>query len=592
MTGPGATNDDRAQEGSTSLWQKLSLPSILGSLALTLLGGGRDAEAVVPPDRAVPASTSNALFFPARITPKEARFDPGSHMQKIDAAFDDGLERKRLLITLPAAARSELAHHADAYLSANPPKDFDSQLKWQRHLFVLRACDPCLAAGYDRAEEQALKSFLDGLDSWQKSKTPLRELDISMRKFHQLIGALGENGQASSLSKMMEIERELGGKQADLMAYVKSSLDTSRKRGLDDRKSSQEAIQSGSKNPVLKYIMTHSVNSEIEKSPDFKSEKGRWLFQEKLADGKKAGWIVELDSMFLQLHGRYYALRLASDPNVFVSMSEEEFRGALKGGRLDAKVKEARRTAELETKHADALMAYDFPKEGKIGYLRVFPDTHDKVISATLQSSMLLSAALTHRYGERLDNMQPIFTGSPTSAITGAIDKARAGGKGPAFYCIDLYNHGSPGEVAFDHGMTARDLVAIAKRYPDCRFAFTTIACFGGGLREGLLSEFKTELEKDPDLKSRVALFTQTKPNVPNYLAAVTTGLSSHPYSSTSYYLHMVDALYDPKCKTFGEAARRADLRTKECLSIDAECVIDGQLIGRHETIARNEARL
>jgi hypothetical protein len=536
----------------------------------------------VNPDRssAAPDLTANRLLFPVpqgAIEVAKREVAAASRMASIEAQFFDGVERKRLIITLTKDQKTDLANHADRYLASAAPAGFEERLRWHRHLYVLREIAPSRAASYEKAEEKSLQIALDDLDSWKKTNRSLRDLDLSMRQLHKLASALPDGGRRAVGAKMQTIEAELLGEPELVKAYVQKGIKSARGRGVEERANSQETIQKSTNTPILKYIMS-SLHDRLARNPDFKSDKGKWYFQEKVGSDKKESWIIELDTPYFRLHGdRYITLRHAAKPEMFISMTKEDFESDLKTHQLGARVAEARKHAALEELHSESLKTYDFPREGKIGYLRVFPDSFDQVISATLQSSMLLSTALNHRYQDRFVSIEPIFNAAPTKSIIAEIERARRDGNGPKFFCIDIYNHGSKEAVAFDYPLCASDMVEIAKKFPDCQFAFCTLACYGGGLREGFLKE----LEKEPELKKRMALFLQTKPNMPNYLASTESAFSMHPFSSTNYYLHLTEALYDPNCKTFGEAVRRADLKTKEYMSLDAECILDGVLIGK-----------
>ena len=146
-------------------------------------------------------------------------------------------------------------------------------------------------------------------------------------------------------------------------------------------------------------------------------------------------------------------------------------------------------------------------------------------------------------------------------------------------FVIELYNHGSPDSLPFSKPVTAKTLIDIAQAYPSCSFTYSTVACFGGGIR----NQFLNELKSHPDLANRIDLIMEAKPESVTHLVNI-HGQSSDPSTpnrlrSTLYLNELMIGILDQRVKTYGEAVRSADESTKRLFPQDAEEVINGKLI-------------
>lgn len=238
---------------------------------------------------------------------------------------------------------------------------------------------------------------------------------------------------------------------------------------------------------------------------------------------------------------------------------------------------------ETESKYANLLAGFDFPKTGQIEYVRLALDKFDPAITPMFFGSTVFAEKLRQFY-PNLQVGSPILTNKPKEGLRERVRKAYDAGIRQFF--VDIYAHGTEEKLLFGTDIEASDLTAIVKEFPDAKFYFSTVGCYGGGLREGFLQE----MERAPELKQRMALFLQTKPDVPNAIGGRVLKKTGRevkkvaPGELTLYQMVLLKALSEGK--TFGEAIIDADKESKVRMYLDPETIIEGQLITE---FARNE---
>lgn len=602
-TSPDRRSNEQAIQ-SESAWSFLKVPILFAGMATCV--ASVDAQQVLtlpdPPAKVwtdpnhsrltAPGGEKPAAEKPAKAEaparePIPHEFESRMSLASIERYFDNPGMRARFLPKTDEA-KSDMGAYLDRYLTENPPKSYPEHLRWQRYMAVYRHCDPCASSCLEEASVKHIESFLKMTHAWEKAADPFRSQDGYVRVIHQIYGALSEEGQQKCSERIGQMETALAARKKEALEYIDRSIKFASDLGLKERATSETAITVGASVPFAKHVLTEDLRGKLDGAKGFSlDDKGRWIFRE---EDKKANWVLELDRIVPvpAPYTRHLTLRSADTPGMFITVSEPAFLANLGRewiGRLTA---EARKGYESEQKGEKLLNGYDLPKEGKMTLLRIYPENHDYVVTATIQSSMLLAGAMKERYGARLDAPPIKFVDSPRDAIIEAIRAEMKDKKGSRFFCIELNNHGLPGYVAFRKPLTAHDVADIANAFPECKFAYTTIACFGGGLQPG----FSTQLMFDPSLKDRVSIFTQTKPYMENHIATVREGGGMMSHAATNYNLHLIKALYDPKVKTFGEAVRKADLATKEYKNLDGESIVDGELIGRAPSARRDDDAL
>ncbi len=255
---------------------------------------------------------------------------------------------------------------------------------------------------------------------------------------------------------------------------------------------------------------------------------------------------------------------------------------------LDDLVRAAQDSAKQSADGRKRLEAYDLPADAlketghKVAHIKVFPKTGGRQkdpVAANLAHGMYLSGTLQARYGAVVDVRPTLFTDDPKPALREELRRAYAAGG--RVFCVDIFSHGTDQELTFPTPLRAADLAGevgeFLEAHPECRVNLGTIACLGGGLRQGLLREFR----RRPELAKRMNVFLQVEPHVVNSPSEQTKGSAGETENAgTRYSNAFMRALLD-KDTTYGGAASRADLdvEAQTDWGFDPEALFDGELI-------------
>ena len=300
----------------------------------------------------------------------------------------------------------------------------------------------------------------------------------------------------------------------------------------------------------------------------FHQSRGTYIYKSAI-EGKYRKWFVELDTIFPGAgYEGFLTFRSKHDVNIATTIRSDAFVDLLAAGGIDSLLHEATEQALLVGRDGNALSQYDLPDEGRSAYLRLLPKSFGSAEFGFLLSSMARSAAFAHRYGERLSHTEVIFTNALEDSLATALERMK--GKGISSVIVEFNSHGVEG--GFKYGETPLSPEAITRLIaanPDVKFLLRTPACYGGKLRDALL----TETDKDNSLHSRVTFFSQSKPDTPNILY----------YGSlldvSVYDIFLLQNLLDTEIKSYGEAAGRADKMTRRVYWTNAEAVYQGRLM-------------
>lgn len=358
----------------------------------------------------------------------------------------------------------------------------------------------------------------------------------------------------------------------------------------------KETTGDGEKEFINKKIEEVEKNEPSETKTDA-DELGEYLFDELIKSNpvvlRKSGNKVLYNQQSekgpsqwgLSLFSRNSAVfRLTGNEDVLKNIPLQQIGNLIKNGNLDKVLQTAIDDQESLERKKDTIAKFDLPKDQPVSYLQIFPASFEsnlgvEVIASSLHPALMVKNALKQKYGSKFNASPIIFSDDPKSSLVQEISAGYQ--KGTKNFCIDLFNHGSEDKIEFRTPFSAKDLAEIVRNFPDCNFTFGTIACFGGGLREGILEEIK----KNPEIKNRINIFLQTKPDVVNRVATTTKNIKiegiDRPFRKTEYYatnysLYFTKALYEGK--TFGEAHLYADTETKKNEPLDAEAIINGDL--------------
>lgn len=243
------------------------------------------------------------------------------------------------------------------------------------------------------------------------------------------------------------------------------------------------------------------------------------------------------------------------NPDIFVNIISEIFTGYLSGTNgkdFGIVVTEAISNYEKELSGRNTLASFDLPKDEKIGCLNFFPKDYDMVVSKDFQSSLILQNSLRNRY-KGLEVSDTVFTDDPEKDISERVAESYA--SGVRYFYFNVSNHGMPDSISFKNPLTADAFVKLAEMYPDIKIVVGSIACFGGGLRNGFLKVF----EEKPELKQRISVFLQSKPWVPN-IGGVVANLSDLNIDPNNLTTADVGVLRDMKKNNSNEFTSRQDV--------------------------------
>lgn len=493
---------------------------------------------------------------------------------------------------IAANERKLLADRLVTKLKAQP-KSWDDHSQWHSCAAVLSIVDPQVHSScsaeilamvkstllFIEKDVQTDDETLKRLPSISRVPThtnnqsdPLIQLDARLKKLAQCIGLQTlPMGYKLCIDKFGEWENQV---KKDYAQNIPGFLN------------SQIAIGKSSEKDFWQEIMEKGIHEAITFKAEqgntkefwslFKKEEKGYYYTSKDTDGKSLRWKVEGHEAIIyfrcaneDLEGLFFAIdpmesleELEKNPNKLNVLAENAVSNFMKENG-----KEQRRE----------LKEYDFPSDRNIAHIRLFPKIHDQsgVISKGLQTSVLLSATLEKHYAHRFSSRQPLFSDNPEKALRDEIQRALVENKKtPLHFCVDIFSHGAKDRFLFAKPLEASQVIAIAKDFPQCSFTYNTIACYGGGMMQGMADN--NEFSKNKELSSRLAVFTQSKGNVIN-LSTV------HATAVTMYYMHFMQALNEGK--TYGEAHRIADSETKKYMPVDAEAMIDGKKLVMNKPI-------
>lgn len=364
--------------------------------------------------------------------------------------------------------------------------------------------------------------------------------------------------------RFVEWEEQISKQSAvDIPRFVQEQIDREQKMNDAIRPYMLERLQKS-----MRYFVKSGKYSDLREQLEKLENNGEYFLVSKNKEGTSERWKMEQHGNSAPL--LYFRSTDPQKPGCVFSIDLIDFLDVI--DKNPEKIGETANVAletyrqEHSAEQADALNNYDLPSDRNIFHLRVFPKTYNIVSHKGLHTSMFLSNTLKQRYKDSMTIRPPIFSDDPEVSLRQEIKTLFEGNKGkPIHLCIDIFSHGQKGHFSFEKPLEAKHLVQIAKEFPQCSFTYNTIACYGAGMMQGMSNE--KSFASDPNLQSRLAVFTQTKGDAVNVTAASD--------AVTIYYMHLMQALNEGK--SYGEAARRADLEVKAYLPIDAEALINGR---------------
>lgn len=473
------------------------------------------------------------------------------------------------------------------------PASLEGHMRWQALARFLRDLDETAHAQFLPAVLQNLQNVLRNLEKQIAEEDAKREQE---RKTDPLLNLLPRNTRRSSLSPRLEMQSRCLGVAYELLGLQTDSrcvsacnrviaemdeqvrktepeiLQSAIRTGIEAaRKGHQELDAKHAFESLRKLVTTLATFQEL---PLMEAPTGdHYLYREPRAGGT-VSWKIAVDPGPTGL----CTIRRADNQNMLLVLPYQDLMNALEENRLPKLTAQAEENYRQEHREegVKALESYDIPRDEQSAYLRVLPKTFDSLVASSILTGGMTASTLERRY-PNLRSYPMLFTDSPRDALMNSIREIRAEGR--RHFVIDIFSHGMPEYLCFRERLTAQDLAAVMEEFPDCHFTFLTIACYGGGLSEGM----QKIIANNPQLRSRVALFLQTRGNVGNL---PTRG----GVAVTDYTMHLLNALNNPATRTMGAAVRQADLATKSYLPVDSESIIRGIHVGSNESPDRPAA--
>lgn len=223
-------------------------------------------------------------------------------------------------------------------------------------------------------------------------------------------------------------------------------------------------------------------------------------------------------------------------------------------------------------------------------FLTIYPKEYDQIISGAITGSLLKEVSLGKKYNFNETQNNHIFSDNPIKDLEKSLDNILKNSPQTKNVFIDLNNHGSIDEIEFKTPVTAEDLEKLLSqdKYKNIEFFISSIACFGGGLKEGF-SEIKSK---------NINVFLQTTDSVPNIVTSLdkspetTTprfkiklnNIELSPLSLDKYHPPVADILFikniiNPEVKTTGEAFDKADKEVRNYFLLNPQAVLTGGIV-------------
>lgn len=462
---------------------------------------------------------------------------------------------------LTAEERSHLLANGRALMdAASSVKDPEARLGWVDALGrVIPQIDPETREEITSACKEVARQAAAELEKETRAKetSPLDTLDHRIR----VLGYLHRHATLPAIRFALEDE------MAKVEEDLPMDLDVIR-RHADAKVAS---LRDQRDIPVSKPVTKALESLQEFASDDISVEEGRYVLR---VGGKR--WRLEAyddageDSLMI-------AVVDAENPVKVATLPYRELAERLQKGEAASVVRLAEDAYRSEQEGSKTLEKYDLPQREPITYLRVFPKTSDFTVRASLFPAAMLSRVLRTRY-PNLSAPPIVFTDQPEQDLDRGIGDAYK--RGCRFFWLDLYAHGSEAAISYRDPLGADGLLRLAKKYPDAKFQFSTIACHGGGLRQGIMDA----VARDRELRNRITVFLQTKPHTANkagHLASPGPGLTADDSRTVGTYYSLILLRELATGRSIGAAVRTADEETKRRTYGDPEAIIGGHLISR-----------
>ena len=236
------------------------------------------------------------------------------------------------------------------------------------------------------------------------------------------------------------------------------------------------------------------------------------------------------------------------------------------------------RTQELDSDSRKSLASTTIDRQ-HCAFIAVAPEKLDPTTTNAMLGSALLARALTA--GQNVESRRALLiTESPIQSLTSELKSMLSEHPDLKDVVVDFNQHGSKSGLLFEQSVGAESLTALAEEFPNLKFHFNTLACNGGGLVDNLM----LALKQQPELASRISLYTQVKPEMLNILSPSGTfgqRPSMMDFNSPTQQLLFIRSLMSHPGQ-IGRAFLESDEQGKSIAPLDSEAVINGNKLSSH----------
>ena len=310
------------------------------------------------------------------------------------------------------------------------------------------------------------------------------------------------------------------------------------------------------------------LDARVGKKEGFHKSRGGYMYVSDLKATYRK-WFVELDTVFPGAgYDGFLTFRSKHNPDIAATIRSDVFELTLDAKMIDSLLLRAIEQYNSERMEKGEVLHYDLPENERSAYIRFLPKSYGTAEFGFLLSSFVRSAALSHRYGERIAKTEVVFTNALEDSLASVLKRTQAQHISSAI--VEFASHGVQGGFQYgEHPINPERIVDLVAANPDVKFLIRTPACYGGKLRDALLAS----TEQDGPHPNQVTFIAQSTPDNPNIL------YFGAAFDASVYDIFLLQNLLDTDIRSYGEAADDAARMTRRFYWTDAEIVHQGQLM-------------
>jgi len=305
---------------------------------------------------------------------------------------------------------------------------------------------------------------------------------------------------------------------------------------------------------------------------------------------KEETWLIEAK----QVRANVLLTRITNkkNPSVYAFAPIETLGAKIEEGKFAEIAKEAFENFTQRQETDKITERFDLPKDQKITYIKIFPQQKKArgskdILESSYHAAVSNEHTLARAY-PRMKSLPTIISDTPKQQLINYIQESYiAGGR---YFYLDIYNHGTPAGISFEEKLTAQDFMEITNLFPGAKFTINTMACYGGGLKDGFKRGFKADelarkilslspldMDQFERTEDRVSVFLQTRHDTKSLLSFTQKGDAEFIIYQSYFNVFFMQAIRDGK--NYGQAFLFADKKMEALLYINAEALIKGEVL-------------